>query len=79
MNDDLVGKKLCAIEPLTPGEAATFGLDPHQLGAAVVLVFENGVRLVPSRDAEGNGPGCMFGLDPRNLGTFRLMASLGAE
>lgn len=27
----------------------------------VVLILENGVKIFPSQDYEGNGPGCMFG------------------
>ena len=31
--------------------------------SGVVLVFEDGTKLVASQDPEGNGPGCMFGKD----------------
>lgn len=28
----------------------------------VVVVFENGTRIYPSQDPEGNGPGALFGM-----------------
>ena len=63
MSSGLLGQKLCAIQPLTEKRAEEFGFDPWGFENGVVLVFENGVHLVASRDPEGNGPGCMFGLD----------------
>ncbi len=29
----------------------------------IVLVLSNGVRLYPAQDAEGNGPGALFGIE----------------
>jgi len=59
--DSLIGKKLVSIQPLTRPMAEQFGFDPWGCESAVVLVFEDGTILVPSRDPEGNGPGCIFG------------------
>ena len=62
--DELLGQKLCAIQPMTKEMAeefwpgASWGFEGN-----VVLVFENGTKLVASQDPEGNGPGCMFGHD----------------
>ena len=70
--EHLLGKKLTAIRPLTKEKAEDFwpgaiwGYEDN-----VVLVFEDGTELVASRDAEGNGPGCLFGKDKD--GHFTLM------
>lgn len=39
-------------------------------GRPVVLVLDNGAKLYPSQDPEGNGPGAMFGAD--DDGFFRV-------
>jgi len=73
MSGELLGQKLCAIQPLTEKRAEEFGFDPWGFENGVVLVFENGMHLVASRDPEGNGPGCMFGLDTIKDEQFILM------
>lgn len=71
--NNLLNKRLIRIEPLTKREAekfwpgATWGYEGN-----VVLVFEGGARLVASQDPEGNGPGCMFGRDGKDM--FTLVA-----
>lgn len=59
--DNLINKRLAAIEPMTKREAELFwpGASWGYEGA-VVFVFEDGTRVAASRDPEGNGPGCLF-------------------
>jgi hypothetical protein len=56
---DLVGRVITAVRPMTDGER-----DVYYWGAAgshtPVFVLDNGWLLVPSQDAEGNGPGHVF-------------------
>ena len=59
--DELLGQKLCTIQPMTKELAEEFWPGASRgFEGNVVLVFENGIKLVASQDAEGNGPGCMF-------------------
>lgn len=73
MNDDLIGKKLVAIRPMTPIEKADEGWDFGGEETAV-LEFEDGTVLFASRDYEGNGPGAIFGKNAKGEG-FTLMPS----
>lgn len=73
----LVGKKLLSIDPLTEKEAETFWPgETWGYRGCVVLAFEGGLRLVASRDPEGNGPGAIFvregnsGSDISIIGSF---------
>lgn len=57
MSDLVVGETvLVAIEQTTPEENAELGW----VRSATVLRFSNGLRVFPSRDDEGNGPGTLF-------------------
>ena len=53
----LVGRKIVEVRYLDDEEAEDLGWDD----AAIVLVLDDGTRLYPSRDSEGNGPGVLFG------------------
>lgn len=73
MNEDLIGKKLVAIRPMTPIEKADEGWDFGGEETAA-LGFEDGTVLFASRDYEGNGPGAIFGKNAKGEG-FTLMPS----
>ena len=58
--DPLTGQKIVNVRQITEEEA---GVQGWHLGgsACAVIELENGLKLFPSRDPEGNGPGCLFG------------------
>jgi hypothetical protein len=55
-----VGQRITKIRVMTPQEMKQQGWD---YGNAIVLELEDGSRLYPSQDEEGNGPGALFGVD----------------
>lgn len=59
------GQQIVEIREMTKEEAKEQGWDyclPHQLPP--VLILEDGTRIFPSQDDEGNGPGKLFGILP---------------
>ena len=67
----LVGRTIVEVRRMRPAEAATdlpALLGRH--GATMVLVLDDGTKLYPSRDDEGNGPGALFGVSTG--GSFRV-------
>jgi len=56
----LIGRKIADIRPMTQNEmnAEGWGQNPR---SAVVIVLDDGTKLYPSMDYEGNGPGRLFG------------------
>lgn len=64
----IVGKKIVALRRMTKKEMNDEGWDHGR--PAMILELEGGIRLYPSRDEEGNGPGALFGIDAR--GRFQL-------
>jgi len=54
----LVGKVVKDVRPMTKAEMESEYWDDRP---PTVIVFEDGTKLYPSRDEEGNGPGCLFG------------------
>jgi len=69
--DALVGKKVKEIRPMTDAELKEEGWDGCS-ESAPVLVFEDGTRIFPSRDNEGNGPGALFGKGSDGAGLHLL-------
>lgn len=59
--NELIGKKLLAIRPMTELDCRLFGFPTYGYEGNAVLMFEGGVQLVASQDYEGNGPGAFFG------------------
>lgn len=49
-----------AIRLMTRQELRVEGWHDHE--ACMLIELEDGTRIYPSRDAEGNGPGCLFGM-----------------
>lgn len=66
---EIVGAKIVGARVMTKEEQEAEGWDFR--GDAVLLELDNGMRLYPSQDPEGNGPGCMFGTS-KNGTTFRV-------
>lgn len=61
----LEGKTIENVRPMTAEEARLegWGDSPHQ---AMVIELDDGSKLYPSQDPEGNGPGALFGHDGLN-------------
>lgn len=55
-SDLLVGRTIKSVRYMTDEEKESFGW----YRSAVVLVLDNGIMLVPSRDDEGNDAGALF-------------------
>lgn len=55
--NNVVGKKLLKVRPLTDSELHIFGWDEYDGESAIVLIFEGGHALIPARDPELNGAG----------------------
>lgn len=58
---DILGQKIIQIRSMSPAEMRLEGWEEDAHGRPPVLVLSNGVKIYPSRDEEGNGPGGLFG------------------
>jgi len=66
------GQRIVAVRGMTEAEKKFEGWeDEPDFSAGVVLVLENGVRLYPAQDEEGNGIGALFGREKNS--TFVLL------
>jgi len=61
----LEGTTIRKIRPMTKAELKREYWDDYS-NIPVVIILSNGVKLYPSRDPEGNGPGMMFGQSGNN-------------
>lgn len=67
--NELVGRTISEVRRMTKAELDDQAWDdPWQ--RSVVLVLDDGTKLFPSIDDEGNAPGTLFGSDAQ--GDFRL-------
>jgi hypothetical protein len=55
----LVGKKVVAVRPLTTEELADAYWDSHDSEKAIAIIFDDKTVVIPLRDDEGNGPGVL--------------------
>lgn len=68
---EMVGQKIAEIRDATDDELQEQGWSSDHIdGSPTVIVLENGVKLFPSRDPEGNGPGCLFGVTEDGVGFY---------
>ncbi len=65
MSADLEGRIIVSFRPMTERELLEEGWEllAHQLPPPVIEL-DDGTIVFPSRDAAGNGPGCLFGKGP---------------
>jgi len=47
---------------MTDAELEREGWNYHTGSIPTVIVFEDGTKVFPSKDPEGNGPGALFGI-----------------
>ena len=59
MANNLEGAKIVNIREMTKKEAEAEGWSLRHNGCRVIEL-ENGVKIYPSQDYEGNGPGALF-------------------
>ena len=52
----IIGRKVKSVRYMTVDEAGEYGWSD----SAVVITFDNGTAIFPSRDDEGNGAGALF-------------------
>lgn len=58
--NDLIGKTVKNVRPMTKAELAKEGWDSHHIPP--VIEFTDGTIAYPSQDQEGNGAGALFGI-----------------
>ena len=63
LKDLLLNQRIKEIRPMAPAELAKEDWHAGVNGPPTVLVLENGTKIYPARDTEGNGPGWLFGED----------------
>ena len=68
---DILGKRVVELRTLTVDELSAQGWE-DEIVPVVAIVLENGVRLYPSSDMEGNSGGALFFTDGSG-DTYRLM------
>ncbi len=62
--EDIVGQKIKEVRPMTKAELDLEYWD--RTNNVTVIVLEDGTKLFPSKDAEGNAPGAILGIDSNN-------------
>ena len=62
----LIGRKIKEVRPMTKKELSAEGW----FAECIVIVLDDGTRIYPSADGEGNGPGKLFGTNKRRA--FRI-------
>lgn len=63
----LVGRRIVSVEPL-PKDLMDHYIWTENDPGAVYITLDDGTRLFPSRDEEGNGPGTLFWEDGQGKG-----------
>ena len=67
----LVGQKIVAVRAMTAADMERQDWHQDSLGMApVVIVVEDGTKLFPSKDDDGNGYGCLFGETRQGKGFY---------
>ena len=60
---DLENQTVSEVRQMTDAELECEGWQHYCGKAPTVIVFENGTKVYPSSDPEGNSPGALFGID----------------
>ena len=59
---NIVGKTVKIVRPMTNAEAEHEGWEDWR-EKSLVIEFTDGSKIYAASDEEGNGPGCLFGID----------------
>jgi len=74
--DLIIGQTIVNIRPITKTEMEAEYWGHWNTGPTCsVLELSNGARLYPSRDSEGNGPGCLYGITPNGHSLYVIAES----
>ncbi len=74
--DPFIGQTIVDLRPITEAEMIDEGWDSWNNGwMCSVLELGNGTKIYPSRDSEGNGPGCLYGITPEGERTYVIADS----
>jgi hypothetical protein len=60
---DLENQTVREVRQMTDAELEREGWNHYRGKTPTVIVFEDGTKVYPSQDSEGNGPGALFGID----------------
>jgi hypothetical protein len=58
---EIIGRKIVACRHMTQQELLEEGWEAGR-SMPILLVLDDGMKVYPSRDEEGNGPGAIFGI-----------------
>lgn len=72
MSNNIEGRTIVECRAMTDQEKLHEGWDTTPYETPPVIVLDDRTKLYPSRDAEGNGPGALFGYCPRD-GSILIM------
>ena len=76
--DELIGKKIVRVRPMTNRELEREGWTLTMHGRPPVLVLDDGTTIYPSQDEEGNHYGALVGVDARG-GSFQINIHTGGK
>jgi hypothetical protein len=78
MSTEFVGRRIVEARVMSNEELEAEGWDAQQFGSVPVFVLDDGTLIYPSRDAEGNGPGELFGSKTDGDGSYNFMVMIDA-
>jgi len=78
MSTEFVGRRIVEVRVMSNEELEAEGWDAQQFGSVPVFVLDDGTLIYPSRDAEGNGPGELFGSKTDGDGSYNFMVMIDA-
>ena len=79
MSAEFGGKRIVEVRAMTSEELEAEGWgDWQQFGSVPMFVLDDGTLIYPSRDAEGNGPGELFGSKTDGDGSYNFMVMIDA-
>jgi len=73
VQDKIVGATVTAVRPASKSERALLGFE-ERFEVPVIVVLSTGIKLVASRDHEGNGAGAQFFIDGKETGSIFFQA-----
>jgi hypothetical protein len=69
---EIEGRKIVKVRTMSIKEQLAEHWSSDQLNPVIVLELDNGAKIFPSRDYEGNGGGVLFGVDAQK-NTFTIV------
>ena len=72
---DIIGQTIKTVRAMTEKEIEAEGWEPGY-GVPVLIELMNGMKIYPSCDEEGNGPGALFGTAPDGASVYVMPANV---